>query len=51
MISFMLNIRFNNNKAFMTENRSEYQRLMRDPYYALIDSLRRPCGRSTAAWK
>lgn len=35
----MLNIRFNNNKAFMAENRSEYHRLMRDPYYDLIEAL------------
>lgn len=35
----MLNIRFNNNKAFMAEHRAEYQRVMRDPYYALIEAL------------
>lgn len=35
----MLNIRFNNSKAFMDANRAEYQRVMRDPYYALIEAL------------
>lgn len=39
MIEFMLNIRFNNSKAFMEANRAEYQRRMRDPHYALIEAL------------
>lgn len=35
----MLNIRFNNSKAFMEANRTEYHRVMRDPYYQLIEAL------------
>ena len=39
MLDFMLDIRFNNNKTFMAENRNDYIRVMRAPYYALIDHL------------
>jgi uncharacterized protein (TIGR02453 family) len=39
MIDFMLNIRFNNNKAFMHENRDEYIRKVRSPYYEFIEAL------------
>ncbi len=39
MFQFMLDIRFNNNKAFMDEHRAEYHSLMRDPYYRLIGAL------------
>lgn len=39
MFQFMLDIRFNNNKAFMDEHRAEYHSLMRDPYYRFIEAL------------
>lgn len=39
MFQFMLDIRFNNNKAFMDEHRAEYQQLMRDPHYRFIQAL------------
>lgn len=39
MIQFMLDIRFNNNKTFMDAHRAEYQRVMREPYYRLIEAL------------
>ncbi len=39
MIEFMLQIRLNNNKEFMTTHRSEYERLMKQPYYQLIEAL------------
>ncbi len=35
----MLDLRFNNNKTFMQEQRDRYHRVMRDPYYALINAL------------
>lgn len=35
----MLNIRFNNSKAFMDANRAAYHRVVRDPYYQLIEAL------------
>ena len=39
MLDFMMDIRFNNNKAFMTTMRDKYIRVMRDPYYRLIEQL------------
>jgi len=39
MLTFMMDIRFNNNREFMNENRGTYYRLMRDPYYRLIDAM------------
>lgn len=39
MLDFMMEIRFNNNKAFMNAMREKYIRVMRDPYYQLIDQL------------
>ncbi|HHT08079.1 MAG TPA: DUF2461 domain-containing protein [Clostridiales bacterium] len=39
MLEFMLDLRFNNNKTFMNENRTRYQEVMRDPYYRLIELL------------
>ncbi len=39
MIPFLLDIRFNNNKAFMTEHHDEYIARVRDPFYAFIDAL------------
>lgn len=39
MLEFMLDLRFNNNKTFMNENRARYQEVMRDPYYRLIELL------------
>ncbi len=38
MIGFMLDLRFNNNKTFMDEHREQYHQLMRDPYYAFIET-------------
>ena len=38
-IGFMLDLRFNNNKAFMQAHRDEYIAKVRDPYYALIEAL------------
>lgn len=35
----MLDLRFNNNKTFMQEQRGRYQQVMRDPHYALINAL------------
>lgn len=39
MIDFMMQIRLNNNKEFMSANRSEYEKLMKQPYYRLIEAL------------
>ena len=35
----MLDLRFNNNKAFMQEQRERYHQVMRDPHYDLIRAL------------
>lgn len=35
----MLDIRFNNNKTFMADNRDTYIKVMRTPYYDLIEAL------------
>lgn len=35
----MLDLRFNNNREFMTAHREEYQQKMRDPHYQLIEAL------------
>ncbi len=37
MLDFMMQIRHNNNKAFMDANRAEYIKKMRTPYYAFIE--------------
>ena len=39
MIEFMLQIRLNNNKEFMSTHREEYERVMKQPYYGLIEAL------------
>lgn len=39
MLDFMMQIRHNNNKAFMDANRAEYIKKMRTPYYAFIEAL------------
>ncbi len=39
MLEFMLDLRFNNNKTFMNENRARYHEVMRDPYFRLIELL------------
>lgn len=39
MLDFMLDLRFNNNKAFMSENKTRYDTVMRNPYYRLIELL------------
>lgn len=39
MIEFMLQIRLNNSKEFMAAHRDEYERLMKQPYYRLIEAL------------
>lgn len=39
MIDFMLEIRFNNSKEFMHENRARYEMHMKEPYYRLIEYL------------
>lgn len=39
MLDFMMDIRFNNSKEFMNANRETYQRIMRDPYHRLIETL------------
>lgn len=39
MLEFMMELRFNNNKAFMSDNRQEYLRRMHAPYYRLIQNL------------
>lgn len=39
MVDFMLSIRYNNNKTFMHENRDEYIRKIRAPYYEFIEAL------------
>ena len=38
-ISFMLDIRFNNNKEFMNTNREAYIENLRTPFYELIDTI------------
>ncbi len=35
----MLDLRFNNNKTFMQEQRARYHEVMRDPHYELINAL------------
>lgn len=39
MLDFMTQIRFNNNKQFMHDNRDLYNALMKDPYHHLISAL------------
>ncbi|NLC32560.1 MAG: DUF2461 domain-containing protein [Clostridiales bacterium] len=39
MLEFMLKIRFNNNKEFMSSHRDEYEIKMRNPHYQLIEAL------------
>ncbi len=39
LISFMLELRFNNNRAFMAARRDDYERDMRSPYYAFIGEM------------
>lgn len=39
MLDFMMQLRLNNNKAFMEAHRAEYISKMRDPYYKLIEQL------------
>lgn len=39
MLDFMMDIRFNNNKAFMEEHKADYNRWMKEPYYRLIEAL------------
>lgn len=39
LISFFLDIRFHNNKAFMDENRDRYQKDVRAPFYAFIEAM------------
>lgn len=39
MLEMMLAIRFNNNKLFMHENKADYIRYMREPYYEFIRQL------------
>lgn len=39
MLSFMLDLSFNNNKNFMDANRDTYNRLMKQPFYRLIERL------------
>lgn len=39
MINFMLEIRLNNSKEFMQNNRPRYEKAMKEPYYALIEAL------------
>lgn len=39
MLEFMMDLRFNNNKEFMQNNRDRYEQVMRDPYYKLIEQL------------
>lgn len=39
VIEFMMDIRFNNNKVFMQENKQQYIERLRTPFYQLIDYL------------
>ena len=39
MMDFMVELRFHNNKDFMAANKSRYIAQMRDPHYALIETL------------
>lgn len=39
MVEFMLQIRLNNNKEFMTAHRKQYEEIMKLPYYQLIETL------------
>ena len=39
MLDFMMDIRFNNNKEFMDSHRDQYEKLMKEPYYRLIEAL------------
>ena len=39
MLDFMMQIRLNNNKAFMDANRAEYVEKVREPYYEFIEAL------------
>lgn len=39
MLEIMMDIRFNNNKEFMQNNRDRYDKAMKQPYYQLIDLL------------
>jgi len=39
MLDFMMDIRFNNSKEFMDSHRDQYEKLMKEPYYRLIEAL------------
>lgn len=39
LIDMMINIRFNNNKEYMHENKAEYIQKIRDPYYSFIEEM------------
>jgi uncharacterized protein (TIGR02453 family) len=39
LIPFFLNIRFNNNRAFMDAHKAEYRAVVRDPFYAWIEAI------------
>lgn len=39
IIKFMLDIRFNNNKAYMHEHQEDYIRRMRTPFYEFIEAI------------
>lgn len=39
LIDMMINIRFNNNKEYMHENKAEYISKIREPYYAFIEEM------------
>lgn len=39
MFQFAMQLRFNNNKEFMHAHKDEYIRVMRDPFYQLIEDL------------
>ena len=39
VISFFLDLRFHNNKAFMDANRERYYRDVRAPFYAFIEAM------------
>lgn len=39
MLEFMMDIRFNNNKAYFLEHKDEYEKKVKEPYHRLIEAL------------
>jgi hypothetical protein len=44
---FFIMIRMNNNKEFFEQNRSTFEKCLKEPLYALAPTWKRPCAPST----